>query len=356
MREEHYRRIAYANQNFSSAIVPGWKTDRGMIYIKFGPPDEKEGHPEANPPSELWLYRFITGIGTNVRIEFVDESRTGEYHMTKDPSAAAAPEKPLSVAQFVAPGGRGGTFSVRAQAAGTFVAIHVAEGQFVTRGQILVDLQSNDPAHNRIASPVEGFVKDLSAAPGSHIDAGQQLLTIVPRDQTPKETPISYFEAEMKSLQYQAGFESAYILTKNPTFDFNDPAVKPLSDASRELSRTAQERSSDAQAALERLRIAVENARAARLGAAAPNNSKTQAPWWAPDPQNAAAMAQAIEVTAWVNTDGTAHEVTVVRSSNASLNQSAIDAVQSWHFPTLRGGQEVYEIRVLIDPSKLARR
>ncbi|MBV9398729.1 MAG: GWxTD domain-containing protein [Bryobacterales bacterium] len=99
-REEHYRRIAYANEQFASGI-PGWKTDRGMIYIKFGPPDEREEHPTGGTydrpieegggtttvyPFEKWRYRYIEGVGTDVNVEFVDPTMTGEYHMTMDPS------------------------------------------------------------------------------------------------------------------------------------------------------------------------------------------------------------------------------------------------------------------------------
>ncbi|HEY6340108.1 MAG TPA: GWxTD domain-containing protein [Bryobacteraceae bacterium] len=99
-REEHYRRIAYANEQFASG-VPGWKTDRGMIYIKYGPPDEREEHPTGGTydrpieegggtttvyPFEKWRYRSIEGVGTDVNIEFVDPTMTGEYHMTMDPS------------------------------------------------------------------------------------------------------------------------------------------------------------------------------------------------------------------------------------------------------------------------------
>src|SRR6202521_360955 len=98
-KEEHYRRIAYANERFASGI-PGWKTDRGMIYIKYGPPDEIESHPSGGSyqrpieqgggstttyPFETWRYRYIEGIGTNVVIEFVDVTMTGEYRMTTDP-------------------------------------------------------------------------------------------------------------------------------------------------------------------------------------------------------------------------------------------------------------------------------
>ncbi len=63
-KEEHYRRIAYANDRFASKL-PGWKTDRGRIYITFGPPDELESHlPSWTPPEarihirfEIWWYR-----------------------------------------------------------------------------------------------------------------------------------------------------------------------------------------------------------------------------------------------------------------------------------------------------------
>jgi GWxTD domain-containing protein len=99
-KEEHYRRIAYANEHYASGI-PGWKTDRGRIYIIYGPPDENESHPSGGAyerpmsegggqtstyPFEQWRYRYIEGIGTNVVIEFVDPTMSGEYHMTMDPS------------------------------------------------------------------------------------------------------------------------------------------------------------------------------------------------------------------------------------------------------------------------------
>ncbi len=99
-KEEHYRRIAYANEHYASGI-PGWKTDRGRIYITYGPPDEIDSHPSGGSyerpmeegggetstyPFEDWRYRYIEGIGNDVNIEFVDPTMTGEYHMTMDPS------------------------------------------------------------------------------------------------------------------------------------------------------------------------------------------------------------------------------------------------------------------------------
>jgi GWxTD domain-containing protein len=99
-KEEHYRRIAYANEHYASGI-PGWKTDRGRIYITFGPPDEIEGHPSGGSyerppeegggttstfPFEQWRYRYIEDIGNDIIIEFVDPTMSGEYRMTMDPS------------------------------------------------------------------------------------------------------------------------------------------------------------------------------------------------------------------------------------------------------------------------------
>ncbi len=98
-KEEHYRRIAYANERFSSGI-PGWRTDRGRIYIMWGPPDSIESHSNGStydrPMSEGggqtkvygfddWTYHYMEGIGENITIEFVDPTGTGEYHITMDP-------------------------------------------------------------------------------------------------------------------------------------------------------------------------------------------------------------------------------------------------------------------------------
>ena len=87
MKEEHYRRIAWANDKFSAGI-PGWKTDRGMIYIRYGPPDAIDSH-GATPstyPYEIWEYPDITGFSTPAEFEFVDPTVTGRYHLTRDPT------------------------------------------------------------------------------------------------------------------------------------------------------------------------------------------------------------------------------------------------------------------------------
>jgi GWxTD domain-containing protein len=99
-KEEHYQRIAYANEHFAAGI-PGWKTDRGRIYISYGKPDEIDAHPSGGSyerpidegggetstyPFEDWRYRYLEGIGQEVIIEFVDTCMCGEYHMTLDRS------------------------------------------------------------------------------------------------------------------------------------------------------------------------------------------------------------------------------------------------------------------------------
>jgi len=97
-REEHYRRIAYANEHFAAG-KPGWKTDRGHIYINFGKPDEIDSHASGGMynrpydegggetqtfPFEVWRYRYLEGIGENVELEFVDTCQCGDYHYTLD--------------------------------------------------------------------------------------------------------------------------------------------------------------------------------------------------------------------------------------------------------------------------------
>ena len=99
-KEEHYRRIAFANNHYASRTLFGWKTDRGRMYILFGPPDEIESHPSGTPardgipatdyPFEDWLYHHLKDIGNNVLIEFADTAKTGEFKMTKDPDPSGA--------------------------------------------------------------------------------------------------------------------------------------------------------------------------------------------------------------------------------------------------------------------------
>lgn len=99
-KEEHYRRIAYANEHFAAG-KQGWRTDRGRIYVVFGPPDQIDSHPSGGRynrpmdegggststfPFEIWRYRYLDEIGQEVEIEFVDPCMCGDYHMTIDRS------------------------------------------------------------------------------------------------------------------------------------------------------------------------------------------------------------------------------------------------------------------------------
>ncbi|MFY9728057.1 MAG: GWxTD domain-containing protein [Bryobacteraceae bacterium] len=85
-KEEHYRRLAYANEHFASSIT-GWRTDRGRIYIMYGPPDEIEDHPTRIPPRQVWRYTHIEGLGYDVEVEFTDPGWKGDFHMTAAPAS-----------------------------------------------------------------------------------------------------------------------------------------------------------------------------------------------------------------------------------------------------------------------------
>src|SRR5215510_14691177 len=99
-KEQYFERIQYANEKYTSGI-PGWKTDRGRIYIRFGKPDEIESHPAGGTyerpsyegggststyPFEIWWYRNIDGVGSDVEIEFVDPSGSGNYRIAQNPN------------------------------------------------------------------------------------------------------------------------------------------------------------------------------------------------------------------------------------------------------------------------------
>jgi len=125
-REEYHERIAYANEKFTSGI-PGWKTDRGRIYIAHGKPDSIESHPAGGQydrpsyegggststyPFEVWFYRHLDGVGDGLEIEFVDPSGTGEYRLARNAdekdALANVPGASIRTSDQLGLGGRGG--------------------------------------------------------------------------------------------------------------------------------------------------------------------------------------------------------------------------------------------------------
>ena len=98
-RDEHYRRIAFANKHFGAPDIPGWKTDRGWFYIVFGPPDEIESHPKLKRSLrdesdagafryDIWRYEYIEGLGKEIELEFVDTCLCGNYRLAIHPATS----------------------------------------------------------------------------------------------------------------------------------------------------------------------------------------------------------------------------------------------------------------------------
>jgi GWxTD domain-containing protein len=183
-KEEYYRRIAYANEHFASGI-PGWKTDRGKIYIMWGPPDEIDSHPTGGTwdrpmdqgggetttyPYEDWRYRYLEGIGENVEIEFVDPTSTGEYHLTMDPSEKDAllnvPGAGLTLAESMGMADKSQRFSN-------------TDGTHMAENEMGIPLNTNDEEFNRlelyanIMKPPPVKFKDLEAVVTSHMIRNQ---------------------------------------------------------------------------------------------------------------------------------------------------------------------------------------
>jgi GWxTD domain-containing protein len=183
-KEEHYRRIAYANEHFASAI-PGWKTDRGRIYITYGPPDEIEDHSSGGTyqrpaaegggatvtvPFQQWRYHLIEGVGKDVVIEFVDPNRTGEFRMTMDPGEKDALRyvKGASGNVYTAnePGGR-----VTVSVSGRQVTLSLPfarAGKYSVTGRIMT--QSSGPVSS-FEEPGNGsrWTRSMSLEPGAYV-------------------------------------------------------------------------------------------------------------------------------------------------------------------------------------------
>ncbi len=125
-REEYYERIAYANEHFASGI-PGSKTDRGRIYIRWGKPDSVEARPSGGSydrpsyegggsttvyPFETWFYRHLEGVGDGIEVEFVDPSGTGEYRIARNAdekdALATVPAAGLKTAELLGLEPKGG--------------------------------------------------------------------------------------------------------------------------------------------------------------------------------------------------------------------------------------------------------
>jgi GWxTD domain-containing protein len=179
VKEEHYRRIAYANEHFASGIA-GWRTDRGRIYIMYGKPDSQESHTQGENYErpldqgggetktyafEDWTYHYIEGIGENVELEFVDPSGTGEFRLTTDPSEKDAllyvPGAGLTLAEQEGMSSKAARFT---NTDGT----HMAPSPYGTRSANLDEFNRLELAAKIWTPPAVKF-KDLEAVVSSRI-------------------------------------------------------------------------------------------------------------------------------------------------------------------------------------------
>ncbi|MFQ5737665.1 MAG: GWxTD domain-containing protein [Acidobacteriota bacterium] len=163
-KEEHYRRIAYANEHFTSGVA-GWKTDRGKIYIIHGPPVEINSHKMGQSydrpaqegygltktlPFEVWRYRHIEGIGSDVEIEFVDPSGSGEFRLARSPYEKDAflftPGTAMTLAEQLGMASRGDHPYFSPATADTYPGMHLREKDMpFTRYETLVRVQQALP-------------------------------------------------------------------------------------------------------------------------------------------------------------------------------------------------------------------
>jgi len=264
-----------------------------MIYIKFCPPDEREQHPRGGAYDrpidqgggivttyafERWRYRYIEGVGSDVNIEFVDPSGTGEYHLTSDPlEKNTAPVRPAP-----APGGRGPLARAADQlrqlalpsppaivatavnfaspADGTVTALYVGQGQSVKRGDALLEIENKAGSRRTTISPIDGAITMYpGTSVGSPVRQGQHLLAIA----------NGGFEADVKAALYQAGYEAGYLRYAQGVDVDKDSATQGLRDAVRDLDRLVKQSgyvsTPESRTALDRLQTLVGSLRAQRV-------------------------------------------------------------------------------------------
>jgi GWxTD domain-containing protein len=205
-KEEHYRRIAYANEHYASKI-PGWKTDRGRIYITYGPPDEIDSHPSGGAyqrpaaegggktstfPFEQWRYPYIQGIGTDIVIEFVDPTMTGEYRMTMDPSEKDA-------LRFVVPPAAAVKANATAQSIGNGGALLsvplIGYGNHAVNVMFRITTAARRPVTNfsdTVRGPAPAYTRFLALTPGVY------RLEVTLRDTTTGERAVDDVSFEVK--------------------------------------------------------------------------------------------------------------------------------------------------------------
>ncbi|MBN2208051.1 MAG: GWxTD domain-containing protein [Candidatus Coatesbacteria bacterium] len=107
---EHYKRLRYSEKKFGWGKKPGWKTDRGKILIKYGPPNEIESHPMGDvatmggwysKPYEKWSYDYIPYVGTDKEFLFVDVHMTGDYELSRSiKDTSNSPEEKVQASGF----------------------------------------------------------------------------------------------------------------------------------------------------------------------------------------------------------------------------------------------------------------
>jgi GWxTD domain-containing protein len=102
-RIQFWDRVVIANQHFDESSKPGWKTDRGKIFIMAGPPNEIEPIPDPEPSLrrsdmrsasvsghrglERWIYEGFPSLkASNYIVVAFYRDATGEYRISYNPA------------------------------------------------------------------------------------------------------------------------------------------------------------------------------------------------------------------------------------------------------------------------------
>lgn len=183
-KEEHYRRIAYANEHFKDE-TPGWRTDRGRIYILWGAPDEIQIGPNKNDQPtatrwQIWRYRYLDGIGENVEFKFVNTQVNGDYQLSTSAELAATISNMPQIWANESFHGTGYVDAVSAFTSVEFKALEAFAGARLDRSDIL-------------------FSYDFDYAPVTHFTTLVPLTVEVPKYE-PRPEAVNQQEARRLNL------------------------------------------------------------------------------------------------------------------------------------------------------------
>jgi TonB family protein len=329
-RTEHYRRIAYANEHFAAGNA-GWETDRGHIYIVYGPPNAIANHSVDGRSYEVWRYNSAPGLGQNMELKFIDVCNCGNYQLQSQPASGGSAPSSASTLQ-VQPSSRvrsapkpalrqagyavQGSSLQSSAAAASHSPLHVSTG--IMQGQIVSRV---DPIY-----PPQAKAEDIQGAVVLHViiseNGAVEKLQVI---SGPEQLRTSAIDAVRQWM-----FEP-YLLNGSPVEVETTTTVNyNLGDSPN--SQAGKDERDNAAAAMP-LKLGP--------GITAPRLTYSTSPEYTEEAREQKVSGKVL-LKLWVDTNGIPTHVRVIRGLGSGLDEKAVEAVKRYKFtPAMKDGEPV---------------